>query len=228
MTLHPFVNAVAALKFDNCFNPYHDRCVVHDREDAPHKRSGALSAMLIQAEQEPIDAIWIGRDLGYRGGRRTGLALTDDVHIARHAKRWEISAERPTIGNPVSERTAAVIWSMLDQIDAKIFLWNVFPLHPHEAGEPFSNRQHNASERRAGEELLSALIELLRPTRIVAIGNDAHAAACRVSDAVPIVQVRHPSYGGQNVFLRQMEDLYNFKTLFSLRDKTAHTRADQA
>lgn len=228
MTLHPFVTAVAALQFDNCFNPYQDRCVVHDCEDAPYKRAGALSAMLCQAEQEPIDAIWIGRDLGYRGGRRTGLALTDDIHIARHAKRWEIAAERPTIGNPVSERTAAVIWSMLDQIDARIFLWNVFPLHPHEVGEPFSNRQHNASERRAGEELLIALIALLKPMRIIAIGNDAYSAAQRVSDAVPIVQVRHPSYGGQNVFLRQMEDLYSCKTLFSLRERVVHIGADQA
>lgn len=212
MKLHPFVDAVAALRFDNCFNPYVDRCEVHDYENAPYLRATALSAMVKNAAREPIDAIWVGRDLGYRGGRRTGLALTDDVHINKHAKRWDLSAERPTIGAAVAERTAAVVWSMLDQIDARIFLWNVFPLHPHEVGEPFTNRQHNARERRAGEEVLQALITLLRPERIIAIGNDAAAAANRVADAVPVICVRHPSYGGQTQFLRQVSELYELSS----------------
>lgn len=212
MKLHPFVDAVAALRFDNCFNPYVDRCEVHDHEDAPHLRATALSAMVKSAAREPIDAIWVGRDLGYRGGRRTGLALTDDVHIHRHAKRWNLSAERPTIGAAVAERTAAVVWSMLDQIDARIFLWNVFPLHPHEVGEPFTNRQHNARERRAGEEVLQALITLLRPERIIAIGNDAAVAANRAADDIPVICVRHPSYGGQSQFLRQLAELYDLSS----------------
>lgn len=211
MKLHPFVDALAALQFENCFNPYSDRCQIHDRVDAPYFRAATLSAILRSAVREPVDAIWIGRDLGYRGGRRTGLALTDDVHIAAHAKRWNLIAKRPTVGTAVAERTAAVIWDMLDQIDARIFLWNVFPLHPHESGEPFTNRQHNARERRAGEELLQKLIDLLKPSRIVAIGNDAAAAAHRITNtSVPIIGVRHPSYGGQTQFLEQITELYGF------------------
>lgn len=208
MILHPFVNAVADLRFDNCFNPYADRCELFDHDDAPRIRASALSAMVERAAVEPIDAIWIGRDLGYRGGRRTGLALTDDVHMGSHAKRWGLCAERPTIGEAVKERTAAVVWRVLDQIDAKIFLWNVFPLHPHQSGKPLTNRQHNARERRAGEEVLQGLVALLRPARIVAIGNDAAVAADRVTDLLPVIRVRHPSYGGQSQFLRQIQCLY--------------------
>lgn len=72
MKIHPFVDAVASLQFDDCFNPYSDRCEVHDRRDAPRRRSVALSAMLRRAIEEPVDAIWIGRDLGYRGAAALG------------------------------------------------------------------------------------------------------------------------------------------------------------
>lgn len=168
--------------------------------------------MVNRAEEDCIDSIWVGRDLGYRGGRRTGWALTDDIHIARHAERWKLIAERPTIGAAVAERTAAVIWSILNQIELNVFLWNVFPLHPHYQNEPFTNRQHNAKERKVGEEILNMLFCLLRPARIIAIGNDAAASAKYVSSGVPVICVRHPSYGGQGQFISQVSELYDIRT----------------
>lgn len=215
--LHSFVTQVAAQQFENCFNPYADRCPVHDFIDAPSKRAKTLSRLVEKAEACEIDAIWIGRDLGYRGGRRTGLALTDDIHIAEHLSRWGLTAKRPTVGEAVAERTAAVIWQMLSQTQLNVFLWNVFPLHPHEPGNPFSNRQHNAAERRFGEDALAALIELLRPKRIVCIGNDAYNALNRLQGSVPTVAVRHPSYGGQTQFVSQISELYGIEPRRSQR-----------
>ncbi|MDP3760698.1 MAG: uracil-DNA glycosylase [Ramlibacter sp.] len=117
--------------------------------------------------------------------------------------------ERPTKGAAVAERTAAVVWDVLDHIEERIFLWNVFPLHPHEPDDHFSNRAHNARERRAGEELLQVLVCLIRPKRLVAIGNDAALAAQRVaSNGLPVIKVRHPSYGGQTEFVRQVTALH--------------------
>lgn len=175
-----FVGALGALDFENTFNPYTNRCAVHDLDDAPRRRSKSLHAMIEAAAEREIDSIWIGRDLGYRGGRRTGLALTDDVHLYAHAQRWGVSVERPTKGQAVAERTAAVIWSILSHIRAPVFLWNVFPLHPHEPDDPFSNRSHNSRERRAGEELLFQLILLLKPRRLIAIGTEAALTANRL------------------------------------------------
>jgi hypothetical protein len=204
-----FVSSLQGLKFENVFNPYADRCTVHDFEDAPSRRSKALLDLLKMAASTEIDALWIGRDLGYRGGRRTGLALTDDVHLTIHAMRWKISIERATTGSMVAERTAAVIWGMLALVPAAVFLWNVFPLHPHEPGNPFSNRSHRPYERAVGEALLAELVGMLRPRRLVAIGNDASKVAFRLAPITKTVQVRHPSYGGQSDFVRQVRHLYD-------------------
>lgn len=209
MTPAQFVKELTDLNFENTFNPYSDRCAVHDLDDAPRSRSQTLQSMLEAATGQEIDSLWIGRDLGYRGGRRTGLALTDDKHIQTHAERWKLSIERPTKGKEIAEPTAAVVWRILSQIKASVFLWNVFPLHPHEPGNPFSNRSHNARERRAGEEFLSQLISLLRPRLLVAVGNDAARTTRRLSDRHRVIQVRHPSYGGQTEFLAQMGELYD-------------------
>ena len=204
-----FVRALSALNCENTFNPYSNRCAIHDLDDAPLLRSQALLSMLKVATRQDIDSIWIGRDLGYRGGRRTGLALTDDAHISAHAKRWGITVERPTKGDLISERTAAILWKIFSQIDVSVFLWNVFPLHPHKVNNPFSNRAHNSYERKIGEEFLFNLISMLRPKRLIAIGNDAAQSAKRLGGRRKVVQVRHPSYGGQTQFLSEIRELYD-------------------
>lgn len=213
MRADSFVKGLSNLAFENTFNPYSDRCEVYDVYDAPLKRSDLLKKMLIAACEVEVDSIWIGRDLGYKGGRRTGLALTDDVHLCHHAARWGVEVARLTKGQAIPERTAAVIWSILEKIPNPVFLWNVFPLHPYEAGDPFSNRAHNSKERLAGEELLGELVELLKPKRIVAIGNDAEKAALRLQPQRKIMKVRHPSYGGQNIFLDQIKSIYKSETM---------------
>jgi uracil-DNA glycosylase len=211
MKTEQFVSNLRGLKFENVFNPYTDLCAVHDLDDAPERRAKALLGMLNAAASTEIDALWIGRDLGYRGGRRTGLALTDDVHLSIHATRWNISIERATTGSIVAERTAAVIWSMLASVTAQVFLWNVFPFHPHEPDDPFTNRSHSSRERVAGEAILAELILILRPRRLVCIGNDATKTALRMAGLTDVVKVRHPSYGGQRDFVSQIGFLYDVR-----------------
>lgn len=206
------VQEICRVRLEHTFNPYIEICEAWDREDAAHRRRSTLTSLLERAATAQIDAIWVGRDLGYRGGRRTGLALTDEAHMSIHGKRWNFPIERATKGAPVAERTARMIWDVLSQIEGNIFLWNVFPFHPFEPGKPLSNRAHTAAERRIGEDILFALITMLKPRRVIAIGNDAYNALERMCPE-NAVKVRHPSYGGQADFNKGIQELYGVSSL---------------
>lgn len=199
MTPASFVKALAAVQLPNVFNPYSDTCPVHDKRDAAAVRRRNLRTLLTAAEVLGIDTIWMGRDLGYRGGRRTGLALTDERHLPEMSRIYPgCESSRTTIGPEVAERTAAEIWSVLARLDTPPLLWNVFPFHPHDEGAPFTNRKFTGRELREVDELNAALIRWLRIRRIVSIGQDAAAYAAKFG--VEVQCVRHPSYGGVTDF----------------------------
>jgi hypothetical protein len=202
-----FATALAELDLPSVFNPYSDECLLHDQENAALLRKSNLVGSLEAALKANADTIWIARDLGYRGGRRTGVPLTDEIHLPNAGELWGgITLQRATCGPLVAERTAAIVWKMLVDIAEPVVLWNVFPLHPHETDDPFSNRCHTRKEREAAWPFLIALIEMVRPKRIVAIGRDAAMAVADVG--LPINAVRHPSYGGQNEFIAGLRAIY--------------------
>jgi hypothetical protein len=202
-----FVQALARIHFENVFNPYADSCPIWDLEKASIVRRRNLELVLTAALSAPVDSIWIARDLGYRGGRRTGLALTDDVHLHCHSELFHIQPlARATSGPAVSERTAAVVWRILRSVGRPVFLWNIFPLHPHEPGEPMSNRRHTRVERDTCAPLLLWLLKALNPKEVVAIGRDSQAALASLG--VHAITVRHPSFGGQTQFAADLEAHY--------------------
>ncbi|WP_035972325.1 uracil-DNA glycosylase [Bradyrhizobium sp. WSM3983] len=202
-----FAQALAETHLPSVFNPYADCCPAHDRADAARIRRRNLVRCLDAALTAHVDTIWIARDLGYRGGRRTGVPLTDEVHLAQAAALMGgIVLDRATKGPVVAERTAAIVWSVLTRIGEPAVLWNIFPLHPHEADDPFSNRCHTRVEREATWPLLTALIAMIKPRRIVAIGRDAGMALNGLDIAVEII--RHPSYGGQAEFISGVNHIY--------------------
>ena len=207
MTPSQFVSALEATSLPCVFNPWRDQCPIHDVEDAPERRRKNLQQFLEAAVGADVRTMWIARDLGYRGGRRTGLPLTDEVHLdSAAALLGGIALSRATGGPPVAERTAAVIWRVLARIGAPVVLWNVFPFHPHAEGDPMSNRCHTRGERTDTWPLLEALVEMIQPSRIIAIGRDASLALSELG--LETSAVRHPSYGGQTEFISSMYELY--------------------
>lgn len=199
MTAEAFMEELARVRLAAVFNPYSEQCRTYDTGTSAEQRRANLCAVMRAAWAHPGGIMWVARDLGHRGGRRTGLPLTDELHLADFSAAWGgLSVRKATAGPPMGERTAGVIWAMLRRVPEPVFLWNLFPLHPHPDGEPLGNRAHTAAERRVGQAFLSALLSALRPRMVVAIGGDAAAALAGM--AVPHVRVRHPSYGGHRDF----------------------------
>lgn len=218
MTPSSFVQALAAIRLPNVFNPYADTCPVHDRQDAAAVRRRSLRTLLAASQSLGIDTIWMGRDLGYRGGRRTGLALTDEMRLTQFPTIYPgAEATKSTRSPAVAERTAAEIWAVLAELDLPPLLWNVFPFHPHEPGEPFTNRKFTATELKVADALNRQLLNWLGIRRIVAIGQDAAGYAAQFG--VKVECVRHPSYGGVTEFREGIRRLYGLPKIGRLQDQ---------
>ena len=213
MNPNTFVRDLASIALNDVFNPYADTCDVHDKGNAASVRGKNLQTYLSAALTQGVDTLWMGRDLGYRGGRRTGLALTDEYHLFDLEQVFpNTTFVRATVGDAVAERTAAEIWRALRALPRQPLLWNVFPFHPHEPGNPLSNRRFKVRELAAVEELNAQLIRGLGVKRIISIGQDAALYAKRFG--VSVETVRHPSYGGIADFRRGISQLHGLRTSF--------------
>ena len=81
MNVSIFVTQLSQLSFPNVFNPYRDLCCEHDHSGSPTIRRLNLQLYLETAIACGADSVWLGRDCGYRGARRTGIALTDEIQL---------------------------------------------------------------------------------------------------------------------------------------------------
>lgn len=201
-----FIRSLKKCSFPSVFNPYTDRCKVWDLHAAPKIRERNLIALMEAIEGE-VESIWFGRDLGYLGGRRTGLALTDEAHLTDVPSVYGASEIRMATSGPVvSERTATTTWNVLYKLQRPPFLWNIFPFHPYFGDNHKTNRCHTKKERLACAHVLNLLLEWAPSSRLVAIGNDA--ARGLKEAGLQCFLVRHPSYGGTSDFLSGMSKIY--------------------
>ena len=202
-----FLDDLTAYEAERVFNPWTMNCEAVDVDDSFDVRRKNLHAVLCACTDAREVDVWIGRDLGWRGGRRTGVALVDESCLDDYALSIEVTGLRKaTIGPAMRERTATEIHLARARVSQKLFFWNVFPFHPHEDGKPQSNRMHTRGERGVGLTFLTRILDLLPVGRVVTIGNDAtHALQAAEITCCP---VRHPSYGGQKEFHRQVDAHY--------------------
>lgn len=203
-----FVDRISGQSFSDVFNPYAEQCKVWDLPDAVAIRRLNLERVLKAALDAQSTEFWVGQEPGWRGARRTGLALTDEVGLDDLSKLWGVPLRRATHGAALSEQTAKAVRPVIVDWPGRVFLWNAFHLHTHEPGVPLSNRKHSTAEAREAREPLLWLVEKLKPRRVVAIGNVAADALKRAG--VPHEKVRHPSRGGARAFKAGMTHLREF------------------
>jgi hypothetical protein len=201
-----FIKLLKQASFPSVFNPYTDRCKSWDLYAAPRIRVRNLE-IFMEAVEGSVESIWFGRDLGYLGGRRTGLALTDEAHLEDLQNLSGSSGLHVATSGPmVAERTATTTWNVLRQLRRAPFLWNIFPFHPYSGDDQRSNRCHTRNERIACTHILNMLLEWAPSARLIAIGHDSNRGLREAG--LKCTLVRHPSYGGKAEFVSGIRSIY--------------------
>lgn len=181
---------------DILFNPYRDSVEAVDRPDAAAIRRANLRRYLACYENRP-PIFLLAEAPGPWGCRFSGVPLVSEAQLVDDA--FPINGH-PSSRNdePYQEYSAKIYWRTLHPYFPHFFTWNTVPFHPHHADKLLSIRTPKTSEVVAYTDVLAALLDLIRPERILAVGRKAERALKHVNAAA--TYVRHPSQGGARLF----------------------------
>jgi hypothetical protein len=185
-----------AASTEEAFNPYRDRRDALDVDDAPSIRRENLRAFLACYDAPPPLFLLLEAP-GPWGCRFSGVPITSEAQLTD--SDFPIDG-RPTgtEDEPHTEYSASIFWRVCRPLFPRFFVWNSLPLHPHDPGAPLSIRTPRRTEVREWQPLLTALLDVLAPERIVGVGRKAERAL--VEAGTDPTYVRHPSQGGAKKF----------------------------
>jgi len=185
------------------FNQYHDRDLRVDRPDAGAIRRSNLFGYLSSFAERP-SVLVVGEAPGWRGCRFSGVPFTSEAQLCDGVLPFT-GHQSSAASSPYAENTATVFWRSARPHASSFLSWNCVPFHLHRPDDPLTNRPPTRKEILAHLELLTALLALLEPGLVVAVGRSAEWALRRMD--VPCAYVRHPSHGGANEFGRGLENV---------------------
>lgn len=188
------------------FNPWRDHCPHDAAGNGPEAKLQRLSLHL---DCEP-EFILTGEAPGYQGCRYSGIAFTSERLLGEGAipRIPALASRLSTRRLPFSEPSATIVWKTLYRlgIAERTILWNAMQLHPHRAGELWSNRTPSPDEIALGEPAMRLLIEAFPNAKVVAVGKKAEGLLTEMG--VPVTgAVRHPANGGATEFASGLEAL---------------------
>ncbi len=154
----------------------------------------------------------IGEAPSHRGGRLTGIPFLSETLLlseneggsifgrSRGYCRAKSEGGLPSASKLSTEASATIVRSTIGSIRPLPLLWNAFPFHPFESGNPFSNRTPTSAELKSGEPFLTQLLKIFQPSLILAVGNQA--AKSLTALGLEHTKVRHPAQGGKPMFVQ--------------------------
>ncbi len=188
---------------DDVTNPY-------GVQDEPRQRAENLRryllAMYQQAQQRTVPLLLMEAP-GYRGCRLTGIPVTSRVIVREGVPELSIFGagsgyhlpEDAGFEDVQGEQSATIVWRTLAELGVLPLIWNSFPLHPHKAGQPRSNRRPRKAELAQGRAFLRRILEIYQPSPVLAVGRVAESVLQDLGQAHH--PVRHPAQGGKNDFV---------------------------
>lgn len=159
----------------------------------------------VYARQSGI--VLIAEAPGYRGMRITGLPMVSrrilrdgvpELELFSTARGYQDVPE-PGFEAIQSEQTSTILWSILPELKLVPLVWGSFPFHPHQLGNPLSNRKPRTPEVKLGEPFVRELLALFQPKKVIAVGNVGYGLLTAMG--IPCVKIRHPAQGGKNDFV---------------------------
>lgn len=182
-----------------------------DLPGAAGQRRAQLAAFL--GTRAGARLVLVAEAPGYQGARFTGVPMTSERLLAgpmraavlgntpfRRTSHPDTARNAPERRDGLAEPTATVVWQALAAagIDRTAVLWNAFPLHPHHAGQPLTNRRPKGAELAATAHVLPRLLSLFPGARVMAVGRVARDRLAALG--IDAVALRHPANGGVAAF----------------------------
>lgn len=204
VTIPQFIHQLAAdSPPPNCANPY-----AYERPFTAARRHNLQTYLELMVRQRP-NLLLVAEAPGYRGCRLSGIPFVSPHKLGELGERFNRSTNpfQPADEWPHIQReaSATIVWRTIGGWQPYPLLWNIFPFHPHQPGEPQSNRTPKVSEIAAGRPFLAHLLQIFPNVRLVAVGKKASLGLTRWG--YEFTAVRHPAQGGAKQFAAAMQKL---------------------
>lgn len=161
--------------------------------------------------RQGTDILLVGEAPGYQGSRRTGVPFASEHILLGGMPEIEFFSGEQSFQRvfqderEYKEPTGTIMWRTINRCARLPLLWSAYPLHPHQAGNPESNRTPTRAEVLSVQPLLLELIEITNTAKVLALGNVAKQALDQLG--IPAQKLRHPAHGGARLFEQQIREL---------------------
>jgi hypothetical protein len=192
------------------FNQYADEDPLVDAPGAADIRRHNLIGYLMRLPPRPT-VLLVGEAAGPWGCRFSGVPFTGERQLLS-CPGFPLQGERSSRDNPPAgmlrrhaappyvSTSALVFWDVMLPYyrDPGFIVWDLIPLHPHEANRPLTVRTLTRAEIHRFAGIVAEVVRIVAPETIIAIGRKAEQGLSVAS--IGSEYVRHPARGGAAEF----------------------------